>query len=94
MIAFINLKIAMWYFYSPVQFPICPLPVHPGLHIHVKLPIVFIHKPAGDDWQVSVPSVHSSISETIIRFEFQQQISERLKKMRFVIAQNIINMKN
>ena len=48
--------------YSPTQFPICPSPVHPGLHAHVKVPIPSVHEPAGDGSQVSSAVPHSIMS--------------------------------
>ena len=48
--------------YLPTQFPICPSPVHPRLHAHVKVPISSVHEPAGDGSQVSSAVPHSTMS--------------------------------
>ena len=45
--------------YSPSH--VTPSPLNPSLHTHIKPPSVFMHI-AFVSWQLSVPSVHSSIS--------------------------------
>ena len=52
-----------WMIPLPMQSPMVPLPINPDLQEQVKFPIWFVQSAFTS--QLSVPSVHSSMSENI-----------------------------